>query len=75
MEKWTGFSIIECAKTINGVKDKHEYITRIVDSIGEDRKIGLIRIIDEISKEQDAWSVMTKDVSDWLKKKRNEYNL
>lgn len=67
--------IVECARSILGVADKHEYINRIVDSIGEPRNVGLFRIIDEMSKNTDTWNVMTKDVEDWLQKKKYENGL
>lgn len=67
--------VISSAKSINGVSDTHEYLNRIVDSLGDNRDIALMKIIRDFSNNNEKWREMTSSVADWLKNKKEILHL
>ena len=67
--------IARCAKDIQGTLERHDYLNKIIESIGEDRKICLKNIVDEFSQNTEEWNKMTKNVAEWLNKKKAENSL
>lgn len=67
--------VISSAKSINGVSNTHEYLDRIIDSLGDNRDVALMKIIDEFSHNNEKWNVMTANVANWLNKKKEDLNL
>ena len=61
--------MVEVAKRINGVKDKHEWINQIVEEIDVGSEVVINDIINECSK-SDQWDDYVKPVYDWLFERR-----
>jgi hypothetical protein len=63
--------VLECAQQINCENDPHDYINKIVKELGDQRAVGLSRVIDAVSK-TDAWMTYTSLVRMWLEKKKHD---
>ncbi|HAD81315.1 MAG: hypothetical protein A2509_11915 [Candidatus Edwardsbacteria bacterium RIFOXYD12_FULL_50_11] len=62
---------VSLANNISVENDNHNYIDRIIDTIGLDQKAGLVRIIDLIS-EREEWETMVSNIKTWLESKKTE---
>ena len=67
--------ITKCAIDIQGVLEKHEYLNRIIESLGDDRNICLRNIVDVFYQNSDEWDNMTKDIFEWLNQKKVQNHL
>ena len=62
--------IVQIAKDIKGVYDKHQYINDIIKRMGGSREIELSRIIEEASK-QIGWHDFIDPVRKWMEERKN----
>jgi ABC-type lipoprotein export system ATPase subunit len=70
-----GSEIVEAAKSILLVINKHDYINQIFTQLGHTNKtLGLKSIVDKFS-ESEIWHSYTKEVLDWLDQKIKEKKL
>ena len=70
-----GSEIVEAAKSIHTVINKHDYINQIFTQLGYTNKtLGLKSIVDKFS-ESEVWNSYTKEVFDWLDHKIEEKKL
>jgi AAA15 family ATPase/GTPase len=70
-----GSEIVEAAKSILVVINKHDYINQIFTQLGHTNKtLGLKSIVDKFS-ESEVWNSYTKEVFDWLDHKIEEIKL
>ncbi len=60
--------IVNVALGINGVRDKHEYVQRILEILGYQKDHGLSKVIDKLS-ETPEWITYTQPLRDWLRLK------
>jgi ABC-type phosphate transport system ATPase subunit len=61
--------VVECARQINYTNYLHDYINEIVKELGDQRAVGLSRVIDVVSK-TDGWLTYTSSVRMWLEAKK-----
>lgn len=64
--------VIKIAREILAVDDPHDYVNNIISSLGEDRSVGIRRIIEVASKSFDAWGEYIAPIKSWLEQKRPE---
>lgn len=57
--------IINAARSINAVANKHSYVNSIIDDIGIDRKVALDRIIEQLIKEP-CWNAYVANITAWM---------
>lgn len=70
-----GSEVVEAAKSIRVVINKHDYINQIFNQLGYTNKtLALKSTVDKFS-ESEVWNPYTKEVSDWLDKKIEEKKL
>ena len=70
-----GSEIVEAAKSILAIINKHYYINQIFTQLGHTNKtLGLKSIVDKFS-ESEVWKSYTKEVFDWLEEKIEEKKL
>lgn len=70
-----GSEIVEAAKSILAIINKHDYINQIFTQLGHTNKtLGLKSIVDKFS-ESEVWNSYTKEVFDWLDEKIEEKKL
>lgn len=67
--------IVNVAKSINNVQDKHDYVRKIIEDLGyENTEVGLMKIVHKLS-ESPNWGNYISEVKDWLELKIREFNL
>lgn len=66
--------VVKFAKKINAVKDSHQWLDELAVRMGESEELVLKGIMELVS-QHSKWADYTKDVHDWMFKKRAELNL
>ena len=64
----------DCAKQVTGVVDSHDWLNQIVERMNQDRKIVLLKIIEQAA-ESDKWSTYVERVRRWLIEQAKVLNL
>ena len=64
----------DCAKQVTGVVDSHDWLNQIVERMNQDRKIVLLKIIEQAA-ESDKWSTYVERVRRWLIEQAKALNL
>lgn len=67
--------IVETARNIQAVGDRHEYVNRIIRILGyQDNQIGLSKVAEKLSSSEN-WSVFVEEINNWLAMRITELNL
>lgn len=67
--------VVNVAKSINGVLNKHDYVNKIIEDLGyENPKEGLSKIVLKLSESAD-WNNYIGEVKSWLESKILEFHL
>lgn len=61
--------VILAAQAVVVVEDAHHYVDKVIDTIGDDRAVGLRRIVDVAAKSE-AWGHYVAPLRQWLESKR-----
>lgn len=61
--------VIVAAQAIGVVEDPHHYVDKVIDAIGDDRVVGLRRIV-EVAAKSEAWPQYVAPLKNWLESKR-----
>lgn len=70
-----GTEIVNVARSINGVLDKHDFVKKIIADLGyENSNEGLLKIVQKLSESSD-WDNYVSEVKNWLESKITEFNL
>jgi len=69
-----GSEIVEAARGINEVRDKHDYVDQIVHALGYPNQQGLAKVVDTLSVTPD-WQPYTQPLRDWLVARTAALNL
>jgi len=67
--------IVFSARKIVAPSDTHNYLNDIIETLGEDRKVGLDNIIKEFKKNEEVWNLYIKDIKDWFEEKKKKLDL
>ena len=54
------------AREIEVPVDRHEYVRRIIERLGETREVGVRQVVDVVAKAH-GWSVYVQNVAAWLR--------
>ena len=67
--------VTNAALSINAATDKHDFINRIVTTLGyQDKTQGLIKVIDKLATTAE-WTAYTQELRDWLNERITTLNL
>ena len=70
----SNLEIREAANKVIAPADNHDYLNKIIEIIGEERRLGLYRIIMELSK-HDEWNDYVRQVKEWLCEQKNKLGI
>ena len=67
--------VTNAALSINAATDKHDFVNRIITSLGyQDKSQGLIKVIDKLATTTE-WTAYTQELRDWLNERITTLNL
>lgn len=55
--------------------DKHDYLNKIIEDLGDSREIGLYKLVKELQIHSVEWNNYVSNVFNWLQGKKAQYNL
>lgn len=67
--------IVSAAENVIAPHDKHDYLNKIIEKLGDSHEVGLYKLIKELQKHTNQWNSYVSSIHDWLLEKKTEHNL